>query len=159
VRRAPTTEAARELEQPIWPAPEEAAEASPGPERPQLRLAEPPRVEPLETTAVARAGKDRDARAAHEADRAAAEIAREIEERVGAAAEDFHDLRRGADAASEELGRRRKEREAQRAQEERALPGYGAIVLELLRGALRLLRAMAIAPLRIGLALLRPKEA
>ena len=155
----PRNEAARELEQPIWPAPEEAADAVPGPERPQLRLAEPPRVEPLETTTVGRAGEDRAASAAYEADRAAAEIAREIEERVGAAAEDFHDLRRGADAASEELGRRRKEREAQRAQEERALPGYGAIVLELLRGALRLLRAMAIAPLRIGLALLRPKEA
>jgi len=149
------SEAARELEQPIWPAPEEAAEASPGPERPQLRLAEPPRVEPLETTAVERAGEDRAASAAHEADRAAAEIAREIEARVGAAAEDFHDLRRHADAASEELGRRRRERE----QEERAVPGYGAIALELLRGALRLLRAMVIAPLRIGLAFLRPKEA
>ena len=84
----------------------------------------------------------------------AAELAREIEDAAGAAAED---VQRRAEAASAELGRRREEAQGTaRELGDRELPGFLAIGLELLVGALRITRVLAIAPLRIGLAFLRP---
>jgi hypothetical protein len=62
-----------------------------------------------------------------------------------------------AGEAAAELERRREEAEAIRAAEERtrtALPGIGGMAVELLLGGMRLVRAIATAPLRIGLALL-----
>jgi hypothetical protein len=60
-----------------------------------------------------------------------------------------------AAAAAAELERRREEEEALRAAEERGgLPGIGGMALELLLGGMRLARAIATAPLRIGLAFL-----
>jgi hypothetical protein len=45
---------------------------------------------------------------------------------------------------------------ARRAEAQRDLPGVGAIALEIALGALRLARTLLTAPLRIGLAFLRP---
>ena len=149
-RRARQAAAALELRREPLAILDLAAETAPGPERPQLRLADPPRVEPLGT--AERSGAARD----ELADREAAEIARKIEESAGAAEADLHDLRR---RAQEEVARQREEREARRERGDGERAGYGAIVLALLRGALRLLRALATAPLRIGLAVLRPRQA
>lgn len=42
---------------------------------------------------------------------------------------------------------------------ERNVPGLPALAIELAIGAMRLTRRIATAPLRLGLALLRPREA
>ncbi len=105
-------------------------------------------AEPAIETDEARAAQDREA----------AEMARGIEAAAASAAED---LQLRADAASEELGRRREamEAEAGRREDERDVPGMATIGLELAVGALRLARAVATAPIRIGLAFLWPREA
>lgn len=119
-----------------------ATESAPR-ELPPLRLAEPSLAE--EATGGAEA-RDRD--------REAAELARHIEETVGSAQ---GTLRPGPADAAAQLRRHREEmEEAARAREvARELPGAASLGLELAVGALRLVRTMATAPLRIGLALLR----
>ncbi len=91
------------------------------------------------------------------ADLEAAEIARRIEEAAGTAEDD---LRRRADAAARELGLRRESEERdddyRRMEDARSgLPGLGAMGVEIAVGAFRIARAVATAPLRIGLAFLR----
>jgi hypothetical protein len=66
---------------------------------------------------------------------------------------------RRTEAAEAELARRREEAEAYRANGEEGFPGLSAIGIELALGAMRLARTIATAPLRIGLAFLRPREA
>lgn len=90
-------------------------------------------------------------------DRDAAELARRIEEAAGSAVDD---LRLRADEAARELGLRRerdeRDADAQRMEDQRGvLPGIWALGVELAVGAFRIARAVATAPLRIGLALLR----
>jgi hypothetical protein len=87
-------------------------------------------------------------------DREAADMARKIGEAAAAAADA---LRRRAAAAQVELGRRRAE--AASREEARDLPGARAIALELAKGAARLLRTLLLAPLRVALAVLWPREA
>jgi hypothetical protein len=108
---------------------------------PALRLADPPQIE--EGTGRSEA-----------ADRAAAELARRIEATVGGAEET---LRAGPASAADQLRVHREEMEqaARRHEDERDLPGAATIGLELALGTLRLVRAVAAAPVRIGLALLR----
>ena len=111
-------------------------------ERPSLRIAEPP-SEGTETVADAAA-------------RDPAELARGVER---AADDALEQLRRRTEAASRELGMRRQQMEAEGREEERNLPGAASMGLELAVGALRLVGAMVTAPVRIGLAFLRPREA
>lgn len=127
-----------------------AADATvpPAPAPPALRLAEPPAGE----EEVGRPGAS---------DREAAELARRIEAEVGTASEA---LRTGPASAPERLREhraqvedeaRRRDEAARWHEEERELPGAATIGFELALGALRLVRSMATAPLRIGLAFLR----
>jgi hypothetical protein len=110
---------------------------------PALRLAEP-------TVPEERAGPP----SSSEGDREAAELARRIEATIGSASER---LRSGPASAAEQLREHREQMEdaARRHEQARQLPGPAALGLELAVGALRLVRSMATAPLRIGLALLR----
>jgi hypothetical protein len=125
-------------------------------ERPALRLAEPG-SEPFAGDPFG-AEAELSAREAAEAEREAAELSRRIEEKAGAVEDD---LRRRTEAASTELGRRRAEQEAAAAREKERglLPGARQIAFELALGAARLLRTLLIAPLRIALAFLWPREA
>ena len=133
---------------------ERQAAAAEARERPSLRLAEPPRVEPMPGGDTAVQAAALDVGTAVEA----AEMARRIEAAAGSA---MDDLRRRTEAASRELSLRREEREAEARprDEERILPGAASMGLELAVGALRLVGAMVTAPVRIGLAFLRPREA
>jgi hypothetical protein len=66
------------------------------------------------------------------------------------------------DEARSELARRREDAEreaAAHADRPEEIPGLGGIGLELTIAALRLARTLVTAPLRIGLAFLRPREA
>jgi hypothetical protein len=66
---------------------------------------------------------------------------------------------RRTEAAEAELQRRREEMErARQANGEERIPALSAIGIELAIGAMRLARTIATAPLRIGLAFLRPRE-
>lgn len=123
---------------------EAVAGTAPG-EAPALRLAEPPAGEEGAGGNPAR-GRD------------AAELARRIEATVGAAADT---LRTGPESAAEQLGAHRDQvEEAAREREAaRDLPGVAQLGLELAVGALRLTRALATAPFRIGLAFLRRGDA
>jgi len=93
----------------------------------------------------------------------------ELAERTGgpAAASEGSDAQRRAQAEAE-LGRRREAAGRLRSAEagaashgdaEGLLPGLSAIGVELALGALRLARTVATAPLRVGLALLRSRDA
>ena len=88
----------------------------------------------------------------------AAGLARAAEHAAEKAEEE---LRSRVAAASEELGRRRKkaESDARRLGDGGEWPGLSAFIVELAIGALRLVRTVATAPLRIGLAFLRTREA
>jgi hypothetical protein len=129
---------------------------------PTLRLAEPPVVE--EGTGRPGSRGERIGSGAGEgasgeaADRQAAELARKIEETVGAAGET---LRMGPASASDRLRVHREEMEeaARRQEGARDLPGVWTLGLELAAGALRLVGAMATAPIRLGLAFLRRSAA
>jgi hypothetical protein len=122
---------------------------------PALRLAEPTVVE--DGTGRAQAAEPESAAAGRKAaarDREAAELARRIEAAVGSASES---LRSGPASAAAQLRAHRAQTEeaARRRQKARHLPGVAELGLELAIGALRLLTSMAIAPLRLGLVLLR----
>jgi hypothetical protein len=88
------------------------------------------------------------------ADREAAELARRIEATVAGAAQG---LKTGPASAADQLRAHREEMEeaSRRREEERDLPGAATLGLELAVGALRLVRAVATAPVRLGLAFLR----
>jgi hypothetical protein len=123
---------------------------------PALRLAEPPVVEQGtgRSAAEGREASDR----AEWGDLEAARLARRIEAAVGAAGET---LRTGPEHAADWLGAHREQTEeaARREEQARELPGAAAIALELAIGALRLVRSLAFAPLRLGLAFLRRGDA
>jgi hypothetical protein len=88
-----------------------------------------------------------------------AEVAHAVEQAAGEAEED---LRSRVHAASIELGRRREDAQAEGRRVEREaeseLGGASAIAVELAIGALRLVRTIATAPLRIALAFLRARD-
>ena len=112
---------------------------------PALRVAEPP----TEETSWADAEIRRDM----------AEVAHAVEQAAGEAEDE---LRSRVHAASVGLGRRREHAEAEgrrvEAEAESELGGASAIAVELAIGALRLVRTIATAPLRIGLAFLRARD-
>ena len=118
-------------------------------ESPVLRVAEPAREDQQEAR---RADERTEERAG------AAGLARAAEHAAEKAEEE---LRSRVAAASEELGRRREEAEsdARRLGDGGEWPGLSAFIVELAIGALRLVRTVATAPLRIGLAFLRTREA
>jgi hypothetical protein len=146
-RQAPAAAAARELraqQQGERQGGKAPAGAPPG-ETPALRLADPAAV-------------DESAGSGDAVDREAAELARRIEATVGAAE---GTLRTGPDSAAEQLRAHREQMEeaARRREAARELPGVARLGLELAVGTLRLARAVATAPFRIGLAFLRRGEA
>ncbi|HEX9400498.1 MAG TPA: hypothetical protein VF912_10340 [Anaeromyxobacter sp.] len=119
-------------------------------EPPVFLVAEPAREEAREAE---------QASGVESADRAeAAALARAAAVAAEAAEEQ---LRSRVAAASRELGRRREDAQAEgrRMEDARELPGMSAFAMELAIGALRLVRTILTAPLRIGLAFLRPREA
>src|SRR6266542_2760350 len=118
-------------------------------ESPVLRVAEPAREDQQEAR---RADERTEERAG------AAGLARAAEHAAEKAEEE---LRSRVAAASEELGRRREEAEsdARRLGDGGEWPGLSAFIVELAIGALRLVRTVTTAPLRIGLAFLRTREA
>ncbi len=132
---------------------------------PGLRPAEPAVVE-QGTGRSSREGQAAEGAVRSEwADREAAELARRIEAAVGSAGET---LRTGPEHAADQLGAHREQMEeaarrgeeaARREEEARELPGAAALGLELAIGALRLVRSLAFAPLRLGLAFLRRGDA
>jgi hypothetical protein len=139
-RQAPDTAAAREVRAREGRVDLAEAEGEPR-ELPPLRLAEPSVAEEAAGGSEAR-------------DREAADLARHIEDAVSGAQ---GALRTGPAEAAAQLRKHREEMEeaARDREASRELPGAASIGLELAIGALRLVRTMATAPLRIGLAFLR----